>query len=956
MTQGTPQVALDLSQDGITLLSRAPDGAGWWREGGVRLDDPALPDALARLRDKAERRHGPDFASILLMPESQLLLTVLERDDRPPQATIRAALEGRTPYAVEDLAFDWLERGDRLHVAVVAIETLLEAETFAVEHGLRPAGFAATITDAAFPGTARFGPTGTAETFLGGPLKMDLAQTPMVVVPAPPLPEPEPAPLVAEPEAEAEAPPPEEAPSADAGSVDTEAREAATPEPAPSETPVPEERAEAPAAEPEDAPDPVAAPEPEADPQPEADPEPEAAAAPLDPAPAPPVPPSPPAKAALTATRDPGFASRRRKTAPPEAPRGDGPSRLRPRLTTGRPAPDDRSPDGPSPAAPLSVGPSPAAPTPGPAPAAKPARAEPTLGARTPKPKPKAEAVPTLATASAALAAPPRGAPVLPPPRPIADTAPADEAEALSLPGYARERAAAKRAGAAPKRGKLGLWLTLGLLALLALVALWSLVAPGGPVARLWTADAPVLAVAEPEPAPDPVPAATDAPVADIAALPERATGSAVGSETIAPPAPLALTAPDAPDAEPDAEIVVAAADPAILRSDSVPDLDPEAAIRAPDPLGSEPETGTETGAETGTDDALAPEPEAVEANPAPDGPPVPQESPADLYVASIDPAVLQGDAVALPPAPALDPAFKAPRAATAPATLPDATPGGVVTEAGYTVVAGRPGVMPAPRPGTSEDATVETAEAGEGDPELAAAEAARRAELRRIAPRPRPLDAAERVERAANGGLLRAELARAKPRPRPESAQAVAAAVQAAAAAASAGLDAQAAEAARRAAEADSAAEAEAIEAARRAAAAASVSRLAIPRSERPDSRPRSVERAAARFVQRRQESREQAPAAQTASRSNQTLRQGPTSVARAATERNVLRLNQINLIGVYGKPSARRALVRLSNGRYVKVEVGDRLDRGRVIAIGDRELSYRRGGRNVVLRLPRA
>ena len=66
-------------------------------------------------------------------------------------------------------------------------------------------------------------------------------------------------------------------------------------------------------------------------------------------------------------------------------------------------------------------------------------------------------------------------------------------------------------------------------------------------------------------------------------------------------------------------------------------------------------------------------------------------------------------------------------------------------------------------------------------------------------------------------------------------------------------------------------------------------------------------------------------------------------------------MNLRQVNLIGVYGTPSNRRALVRLSNGRYKKVKVGDRLDRGRVTAIGDSQLRYNKGGRNVVLRMPR-
>jgi hypothetical protein len=77
--------------------------------------------------------------------------------------------------------------------------------------------------------------------------------------------------------------------------------------------------------------------------------------------------------------------------------------------------------------------------------------------------------------------------------------------------------------------------------------------------------------------------------------------------------------------------------------------------------------------------------------------------------------------------------------------------------------------------------------------------------------------------------------------------------------------------------------------------------------------------------------------------------------SVAKQATVKNAIKLRNINLIGVYGKPSSRRALIRLSNGRYQKVAVGDRLDGGRVSAIGESELRYTRRGRDVVLKMPR-
>jgi Tfp pilus assembly protein PilP len=68
----------------------------------------------------------------------------------------------------------------------------------------------------------------------------------------------------------------------------------------------------------------------------------------------------------------------------------------------------------------------------------------------------------------------------------------------------------------------------------------------------------------------------------------------------------------------------------------------------------------------------------------------------------------------------------------------------------------------------------------------------------------------------------------------------------------------------------------------------------------------------------------------------------------------KNAINLRQVNLIGVYGKPSSRRALIRLSNGRYQKVSVGDRINGGRVSAIGNSELRYTKGGRNVVLQMP--
>ena len=78
------------------------------------------------------------------------------------------------------------------------------------------------------------------------------------------------------------------------------------------------------------------------------------------------------------------------------------------------------------------------------------------------------------------------------------------------------------------------------------------------------------------------------------------------------------------------------------------------------------------------------------------------------------------------------------------------------------------------------------------------------------------------------------------------------------------------------------------------------------------------------------------------------------PGGVARAATQENVIRLRDVNLIGVYGQANARRALVRLGNGQYIRVQVGSELDGGQVTAIGENALNYVRRGTTYALQIP--
>ncbi|SFN59172.1 hypothetical protein SAMN04487859_105177 [Roseovarius lutimaris] len=328
---------------------------------------------------------------------------------------------------------------------------------------------------------------------------------------------------------------------------------------------------------------------------------------------------------------------------------------------------------------------------------------------------------------------------------------------------------------------------------------------------------------------------------------------------------------------------------------------------------------------------------------------PTPTEAPNatgldDFYLTSIDDKVNFQDAVALPDA--LDErADRRPETPASPAppgtqfTIDPrgfvlATPGGALTPDGVLVRAGppprSPPDMPArvvPLPGVEQ-----TAEA--------LAEQQRLGEVR---PRTRPDNLAEQQERGALSGRTRSELAALRPRTRPQSvvaaaANAPAAANPAAAASAAASvLDASAVAAAL--AEAVEAPEPEIRE-----------TEQAVLASLKPKTRPGNFDK----IVRRSKPADTPGISGQTARRAAPSI---PTtaSVARQATARNAINLRNVNLIGVYGNPKNRRALVRLANGRYQKVQVGDRLNGGRVSAIGDTELRYKKSGRDVVLRMPK-
>ena len=188
-----PAFALDLSHDGIRLLAR--EGDGWVAIDTVRLDDPDLSSRMEAMRAMAEAREGPDFKTALIIPESEILYTTVDVPagrTRLRDGDVASALDGLTPCPVDEMAFDWRRDGDKIKVAALDINTLDEAEDFAVRYGLNPVGFTARPRPDQFPDAPDFGPTQVVE--------------PRLAPEATPAPTPDP---IAEPEVAAEVDPEE---------------------------------------------------------------------------------------------------------------------------------------------------------------------------------------------------------------------------------------------------------------------------------------------------------------------------------------------------------------------------------------------------------------------------------------------------------------------------------------------------------------------------------------------------------------------------------------------------------------------------------------------------------------------------------------------------------------------------------------------------------------------------
>jgi hypothetical protein len=1015
-----PTFALDLSRETIALLHRTPKG--WLPIGEVGFDAPDLDDALAFLRKTALGLSPMDMACKIVLPSSQVLYTEIHapgpsREDKRRQ--IAAALEGRTPYDVADLVFDWSGKGASVKVAVVARETLDEAEAFAVAHRLNPVSFIAIPEPGSFVGEAWFGPTAAAEPLISAGTSIDRDRDAMVILQRDVAParagqdagaaetDPAPATLDETPDATVAPVPPPAPPAALAAEEALPGLEEAlnadltdeVPPPLPAQVAMDpplgsDDPGPMPFVETEAGPDLAEAPA-------IAQVESEAARSVAEPA-------EEIDEAPFTHVADTGSQGDGDEAGPPPAPR---PSVLAEGL-------DDDLPPAPAEAAmvafasrraasaggiPRPVDPNTGGISSGLSGVTRPAAAAAT-GAAVGR-IPAAKAFPGLVTA-----------PNIPGTRAKPKLKPGQAASpAVATPTTVRSpaRPGGTFGNAAPQRGRTGVMfivLVVLLLLSLALIAAWSsfyLSRNGSESAEATAAlpeveDEMLADLQDPDGMTDPLPEAEGVEPLDGGAA---ALATEPLEEVDAPPMNLAdADATDLPlgtltEAESPAE-VPAATDPAA--SAVVLDETPAA-----EPTSSETAAAE---AEASPAELLEPAPGMAVATDVSAAPALVEDQD-EIFLAAMDAPPPALDALALPVPAATadavpDPSMPPPVFGTVyrfdsnGLLLP--TPEGIMSPDGVFLIAGQPPLLP---PSRSEVASASAAAAAASAEPAAAAEAPLPATgapggslvaaagavvpvdpsgvvpdgesiaipadpaMAGFRPRPRPegLTAPTGDDDASippDGGT---EFAGPRPLPRPATVTAAASASRPAAADAgglvTADLGAQGA---------SLAAQAEAQAAAAAALEAENPSIISF--SKRPVGRPRdlsrAVEAAVAAAVREPDPEVELAAAAPAPDAKPEELDEAdepetasaapkiPTkaSVAKQATFVNAINLSKINLIGTYGTDSRRYALIRQANGRYKKVRVGDRIDGGTVKAITETEVRYQKGGKLVTLKMPKA
>lgn len=924
-----PNFALSFQDDGITLLHRVSNG--WNSVGDVSLDDPDMDAAIARLHSTATSLATAGVSTKLAIPNSQILYRQIPDPGKSKSKRIKAiesALVGATPYELNELVYDWHVTDGQIQIAVVARDTLREAEDFTTQHRFNPLSFVAVPDADAFEIEPFFGRTTCADRLIGKGTEVDrdtdiLSTQPVKSVQTPP--QAPAAPKVAAPAepsvtvAPETASKPDDAAQAD-DAKNTSAADVDTPEQSPEDVSKTTDAAKTPAPTSPSAPAPSSPPktdEKHPDPAPKLSED--------------------KATQRVTAQAIPDESEQLALDAAQER-QVDHPHVA---ITAGI-VPPDEPPKPPKPA------PKPPKSEPLPEPPAMPAAVVPPRRPEAPQTLPTPDQSRLIA-----------GAPTAARLKAKTDPFPLDHTEA-------EKKGAVTPSAALSKLGQTGLVVFSALknrsaekaakLQTAAQEKMRATSASKAPIANTKPAVAapkPASAVSKPLAASRTI-APPEAPKSDVfggfvaptktAMSPTKIGALAAAVGVIALAGLWAMRSPDTPQPTETAQIEAAPEDSASA---------PLAPVPTPEPQTVEAlETPTVTAPELAAD--LAPADPPITFNDAPIdleelnqqyaatgvwpiAPPAgtagAEETIGDLYIASIDPKIQSQDAVALPNSlPRHIDSVPRPTARPAPAGttfdfdargLVRATPDGALTPSGVRVFAGTPPVIPSLRP--EVDATTAAPDAEVVPDPL-------RALLAEYAPRLRPDGLIEQNEQANLGGLTYAELGGFRPTLRPVSEQQTAQA------------------------------EAQASGEAAPAATAPIVTASLIP-----EARPKNIAKLAAAAKAAEAAAAAAAPSTAGTTTNNAAaarvtaavpatkIPSGPTktTVARAATVENAINLRKVNLMGVYGSNSDRRALVRLPSGRLTKVKVGDRVDGGLVQSISSSSLIYIKNGKSRTLKV---
>ena len=154
------EFALSFTAEAVHLLRRkdSVDGTDDWQAvGSVEFTSPNFRADMVALRQMASGQDATSLPVVLIIPQDQILYTSLSVPTGPArQQAVGQALDGLTPYQVDELSFDWTDEGGNVRVAAVARQTLLEAREFAERHGFVGAGYSAQPQEDEYLGTPYF--------------------------------------------------------------------------------------------------------------------------------------------------------------------------------------------------------------------------------------------------------------------------------------------------------------------------------------------------------------------------------------------------------------------------------------------------------------------------------------------------------------------------------------------------------------------------------------------------------------------------------------------------------------------------------------------------------------------------------------------------------------------------------------------------------------------------------